>query len=447
MIFPFKLIFGTGAGVELIVCFVVAFGMSLSVFALVIASFAKKESCVVTLISKLHKNGIKTFVIYSGMEVILARFISFLRCFDKLNFSVYGPTTQVKRATTATGVSYIIEDPGLGNICDTGGFGPGNFLTISIGFIGIMFGLLNFYFFVWTHSSIRIGKSTLEIRRNYNPEMFALLNFTILRFIRNTSGGYIIDFIIGCIGFCIVLYHVFLTNSYITPGMRRFHGIPFITGFWFFLVYHINGFLDGYGFAFDKPILTFTLLYFCFLVLYSISSPMIKLENLDIENYKKQEADKLLADIEKLAYVYNKCAHSENKKMVKPLMRYISDYQKNQVKNSKLDSLSFAQLSNFQSSITPESYFKNMLKGVLEHILLKYQQGIKKYPHNVDLRVSMCYILNDFALLKNEALTAAVFCKNLDQDLRQSIKLRYLFKYLEEEDMYHERGYEDANNK
>ena len=90
--------------------------------------------------------------------------------------------------------------------------------------------------------------------------------------------------------------------------------------------------------------------------------------------------------------------------------------------------------------ISPENYHQNLLKGVLEHILHKYREGIVAFPNSIELRISLSYVLNDLALLKNEALTTAHYCQDLDFSLLQGVKIKSLIKYLEEEEIYHERG-------
>lgn len=82
----------------------------------------------------------------------------------------------------------------------------------------------------------------------------------------------------------------------------------------------------------------------------------------------------------------------------------------------------------------------NLMKGILEHIMFRYYQGIVKYPDSVDLRISLSYVLNNLALLKNQSLTMAYRCQVLKTTFCQDIEIRKLLKYLEEEEIYHDRG-------
>lgn len=122
-------------------------------------------------------------------------------------------------------------------------------------------------------------------------------------------------------------------------------------------------------------------------------------------------------------------------------MKYVSDYQNNHLKDYKMDPLCFKQLTNNLIYVSPEKYHHNLLKGMLEHILLKFHQGITKFENKVDLRISLSYILNDFALLKNQALTNAQQCSTLEFDIRQGVKIKKLNKYLEEEEIFHDKGF------
>jgi hypothetical protein len=49
--------------------------------------------------------------------------------------------------------------------------------------------------------------------------------------------------------------------------------------------------------------------------------------------------------------------------------------------------------------------------------------------------LSFSYVLNDLALLKNEALSTAEFCETQQLSLSQTIALERLLIYLEEEDV------------
>lgn len=77
---------------------------------------------------------------------------------------------------------------------------------------------------------------------------------------------------------------------------------------------------------------------------------------------------------------------------------------------------------------------------MLQYILHCYQASIRHFEHNIDLRISLCYVLNDLALYKNEALTAAEYCSTLDWSLSQGIAICQLLSYLEEEDVSPEQG-------
>ena len=103
-------------------------------------------------------------------------------------------------------------------------------------------------------------------------------------------------------------------------------------------------------------------------------------------------------------------------------------------------------MTNGLTYVSPEKYHLNLLKGVLEHILHQYRLGILKYPEAVEIRVSLAYVLNDFALLKNEALTMAQFASKMETSISGAIKVRKLMKYLEEEDMYQDNTLTNASN-
>lgn len=77
---------------------------------------------------------------------------------------------------------------------------------------------------------------------------------------------------------------------------------------------------------------------------------------------------------------------------------------------------------------------------MLQYILTKYQKSIQHFEHNLDLRISFCYVLNDLALYKNEALATAEYCSTLGWSLQQGVAICQLLTYLEEEEVTNTEG-------
>ena len=78
---------------------------------------------------------------------------------------------------------------------------------------------------------------------------------------------------------------------------------------------------------------------------------------------------------------------------------------------------------------------------MLQYILTKYQKSIEHFEDNLDLRISFCYVLNDLALYKNEALASAEYCSTLGWSLQQGVAICQLLGYLEEEEVTNEESY------
>ena len=300
--------------------------------------------------------------------------------------------------------------------------------------------LVNYYFYIYCGSDVRINDHPQQTRRNYKPEFLTLILFTALSFTKNSEGHTLIRGILGFVGFTTIIVKTFGSGSYFTPKVKFLHGAGYITSFWFFMSYYLSASLQQYNSRIGHPLVIFLVVYICIMITFFLLRPKVTIYPLDASKYGAQQEEAYLEDLEKVVYAYKKCAHSEDTTYLKTIMTYVSNYQTRMLENYKSDPLCFTMLTGGLTYISPENYHTNLLKGFLEHILHKYREGIVAYPKSIELRISLSYVLNDLALLKNEALTTAHYCKDLNFTLSQGVKIKTLLKYLEEEEIYHERG-------
>ena len=107
----------------------------------------------------------------------------------------------------------------------------------------------------------------------------------VLVFLRNEGGGHILEFFAGFIGFTVIIYQIFKSNSFFTTKMKFLYSFPYITGLWFFSAYHVNSLLAKFDGSMKHPLVIFGVVYLCIIVSMIVANPEEKIKLRPIQEY------------------------------------------------------------------------------------------------------------------------------------------------------------------